>query len=94
MVELMQFGWLELSVRKQLPAGGIRSADIYRFDNDGEGDISFPNVGREVLISFKTCLGMVTEAPGAITSFLRSCIVKYCYFCNFVNYLLAGQSVF
>lgn len=39
-VELMQIGWLELSGRKRLPAGGIRSADLSRFNNDGEGDVS------------------------------------------------------
>lgn len=40
LVELIQIVWLELSVRKQLPAGGIRSADLSRFDSDGEEDMS------------------------------------------------------
>lgn len=39
LVEFIQVGWSELSVRKQLPAGGTRSADISRFDSDG-GDMS------------------------------------------------------
>lgn len=36
--EFIEVGWFELSVRKLLPGGEIRSADLSRFDSDGEGD--------------------------------------------------------
>lgn len=39
LVEFIEIGWFALSVRKPLPVGEIRSADLSRFNSDGEGDM-------------------------------------------------------
>lgn len=54
LVELIQIGWLKLSVRKQLPSGGIRPADLFQVQQWWrKRHISFLNVGTEVLIRLR-----------------------------------------